>query len=114
MGCARARPPAPLFALAIAVTLVGLAHSRLPGCIVDNRFARYTATISFGLHVWHYLMLRLLSSITDRHFEHYGVASGGKHLAMGAALLAVSYGMATLSRRWIEQPALRSRWANGR
>lgn len=104
----------PLFALAIAVTLVGLAHSRLLGRIVDNRFARYTATISFGLYVWHYLMLHLLSYITDRHFEYFGVASWGKHLAMGAVLLAVSYGMATLSWRWIEQPALRSRWANRR
>ena len=59
----------PLFALAVAITLVGLAHSRLLGRIVDNPFARYTATVSFGLYVWHYLVLYLLSYITNGRFE---------------------------------------------
>ena len=104
----------PLFALAVAITLVGLAHSRLLGRIVDNPFARYTATVSFGLYVWHYLVLYLLSYITNGRFEYFGIDSWPQHLAISAVVLAVSYVVATLSWRWIERPALRSAWATRR
>ncbi|NYI40274.1 acyltransferase family protein [Demequina lutea] len=104
----------PLFALAVAITLVGLAHSRLLGRIVDNRFARYTATVSFGLYVWHYLVLYLFSYITDGRFEYYGIHSWPQHLAISGAVLVVSYVIATFSWRWLEQPVLRSRWATRR
>ncbi len=104
----------PLFTLSIAVILVGLAHSRLVGRLVDNRFARYTATISFGLYIWHYLLLYLFSNITEGQFEYFGITDWGRHLAIGGAMLAIAYGIATLSWQWIERPALRSRWANKR
>jgi peptidoglycan/LPS O-acetylase OafA/YrhL len=104
----------PLFALAVAITLVGLAHSRLLGRIVDNPFARYTATVSFGLYVWHYLVLYLFSYITNGKFEYYGIHSWPQHLAISGAVLAVSYVIATFSWRWLEQPVLRSAWATRR
>lgn len=104
----------PLFALAVAITLVGLAHSRLLGRIVDNPFARYTATVSFGLYVWHYLVLYLFSYITDGKFEYYGTRSWPQHLAISGAVLVVSYALATLSWRRLEQPVLRSAWATRR
>jgi len=102
----------PLFALTMAVTLVGLAHSRLLGRLADNRFFRYTATISFGLYIWHYLLLYLFSSITDGRFEYGGIRSTGQHAAISGALLVIAYAIATLSWKFIEQPALRSKWAN--
>jgi peptidoglycan/LPS O-acetylase OafA/YrhL len=104
----------PLFALAVAITLVGLAHSRLLGRIVDNPFARYTATVSFGLYVWHYLVLYLLSYITNGRFEYFGIDSWPQHLAISGVVLVISYAIATLSWRRLEQPALRSAWANKR
>ena len=101
----------PLFALAIAVLLVGLAHSRLLGRLFDNRFFRYTATVSFGLYIWHYLLLYLFSEITDGRFEYWGIQSAGQHVAISVALVVIAYAIATVSWRFIEQPALRSRWA---
>ena len=101
----------PLFAVAIAVTLVGLAHSRLLGRLFDNRFFRYTATVSFGLYIWHYLLLYLFSEITDGRFEYGGIQSAGQHVAISGALLVIAYAIATVSWRFIERPALRSRWA---
>ncbi len=100
----------PFFALAIAVTLVGLAHSRVVGRIADNRFSRYTATISFGLYVWHFLVVHLFSYITAGRLNA-GALSPGEHLAVAGALLVVSYAVATISWRLLEQPALRSGWA---
>jgi peptidoglycan/LPS O-acetylase OafA/YrhL len=98
----------------VAITLVGLAHSRLLGRIIDNPFARYTATVSFGLYVWHYLVLYLFSYITGGKFEYYGIRSWPQHLAISGAVLVVSYVIATFSWRWLEQPVLRSRWASRR
>ena len=51
----------PMFAGLVALALVGLAHSRVLGRLVDNRFARYTAKVSFGIYIWHYLVLHLFS-----------------------------------------------------
>lgn len=101
----------PLFALAIAVLLVGLAHSRLLGRLFDNRFFRYTATVSFGLYIWHYLLLYLFSEITDGRFQYWGIQSAGQHVAISASLVVIAYAIATVSWRFIEQPALRSQWA---
>lgn len=102
----------PLFAITMAVTLVGLAHSRILGRLADNRFFRYTATVSFGLYIWHYLLLYLFSSITDGRFQYGGIQSTGQHLAISGALLVIAYAIATVSWKFIEQPALRSKWAN--
>jgi peptidoglycan/LPS O-acetylase OafA/YrhL len=100
----------PFFALVIAVTLVGLAHSRVVGRIADNRFSRYTATVSFGLYVWHFLVIHLFSYITAGRLNA-GTLSPGEHLAVAGALFVVSYAVATISWRFLEQPALRSGWA---
>lgn len=104
----------PGFALLVAALLVGLAHSRWVGRAFDNRFFRYTATVSFGLYVWHYLVLHWFSFITDKRFEYGGITDWGQHLWLCAAVLVVSYAVATLSWRFLERPVLRSRWATRR
>lgn len=101
----------PLFALLVATLLVGLSSSRWLGKAFDNRFFRYTATISFGLYVWHYLVLHWMSFITDGQFEYQNVNLWTKHAWMSAAVLVISYAVATLSWRFIERPVLASRWA---
>lgn len=104
----------PGFALLVAALLVGLAHSRWLGRAFDNRFFRYTATVSFGLYVWHYLVLHWFSFITDKKFEYGKVTDWAQHLWLSAAVLVVSYAVATLSWRFLERPVLRSRWATRR
>ena len=51
---------------------MGLAHSETLGRLVDNPFARYTARISFGIYIWHYLLLEGFSHITGGRFFVYG------------------------------------------
>lgn len=101
----------PFFALLIMTLLVGLAHSRWLGRAFDNRFFRYTATVSFGLYIWHYLLLTLFSEITDGRYQYWGIQSAGQHIAISASLLVIAYAIATVSWKFIEQPALRSKWA---
>lgn len=102
----------PMFAGLVALALVGLAHSRVLGRLVDNRFARYTAKVSFGIYIWHYLVLHLFSRLTDGEFEYYGITDPWRHLGLSLGVLAVTYAVASASWFWLERPVLASRWAN--
>lgn len=101
----------PAFAGLVGLALVGLAHSRVLGRLVDNRVARFTATVSFGIYIWHYLVLHLFSRLTGGGLEYFGVQDPLRHLALSAGVLAVTYAVASASWFWLERPALRSRWA---
>lgn len=101
----------PAFAALIALALVGLAHSRLLGRLVDNRFARYTATVSFGIYIWHYLVLHLMSYVTDGQFEYFGISNPAKHTWISVAVLLITYAVASASWFLLEKPILYSRWA---
>ena len=101
----------PWFAIAIGVSLVGLSHSRFVHRVIDNPFARYTATVSFGIYIWHYLILHLVSYLTNGAFEYGGILNPVKHTWLAIAVLLMSYAVAAASWRLIERPVLRSRWA---
>ena len=70
--------------------------------------------LPWPLNLWRCLVLYLLSHVTEGRFEYFGICSGGQHLAVGTILLVISFGTAASSWRWIEKPALTSRWANRR
>lgn len=101
----------PYLAAATALTLVGLSHSRTLWRAVDNRFFRWTATISFGIYIWHYLVLHLVSYLTFGEFEYSGVQNPVRFLWIALTVLVISYAVAALSWKFIEQPVLTSRWA---
>ena len=101
----------PAFAACMALALVGLAGSRVLGRIVDNRAARFTAKISFGIYIWHLLVVRLVSYLTDGQFEYFGIQNPVKHLWLSIAVLLMTYCVALASWHWIERPVLYSKWA---
>jgi len=47
----------PILAGLVAILLASLAYSVVLGRAFDNPFLRYTARISFGLYIWHYLII---------------------------------------------------------
>jgi len=101
----------PWLTLAAGVALVGLAYSRLLGRLMDNRFFRYTAQVSFGIYIWHYLILHLMSYLTHGEFEYGGVDNPVRFAWIAGATVVLAYTVATLSWTWIERPVLMSRWA---
>ena len=104
----------PVVAGLAALALVGLAHSRVLGRLVDNRPARYVARISFGIYVWHYLIIECLARATDGELVYFGVADPGRHLVLSGVVVGLTFVVASASWRWLERPVLESRWATGR
>ena len=50
----------PWFPLSIAISLCLLPFTQLMGSALDNCLLRYIAKISFGLYIWHYLIIEML------------------------------------------------------
>jgi len=101
----------PWLAVCAGVALVGASHSRVLGRIMDNRFARYTATVSFGIYVWHYLMVGLVELLTNGEFTYGSVQDLGRFAMMSLTVLVMSYAIASASWFWMEKRVLQSRWA---
>jgi peptidoglycan/LPS O-acetylase OafA/YrhL len=96
----------PLFALCIALLLVTLPFSRLLGRGLDNRFFRYTAKVSFGLYIWHYLILELIRLLHNSEYRYAGIRDLPYLLIVSLVALGLAYLMAGLSYRHIESPFL--------
>ncbi len=105
----------PILAGLVAIALAGLAYSRVLGAIVDNPFFRYTAKVSFGLYIWHYLVILWVGRALEPDFLPYGgVTDPWRLLEIGSFVLIVSYGVATLSWHLIERPFLEGRLSGRR
>lgn len=101
----------PWMPLAIGVALVALPSSILTGRLLDNRVSRFVAQISFGIYIWHFLIIGLMARLLPPSFQ-----TGGDHgwtiwLLSSAAAIALSVVVATLSFHLLEQPVVR--WARG-
>lgn len=104
----------PWFALLIAVALATLAFSRMLGRLIDNPAARFTAKVSFGIYIWHFLIIHLLSYLTGGRFEYFGITNPVMHTWLAVTVLIMTYAVATASWYWLEKPILHSRWATRR
>jgi peptidoglycan/LPS O-acetylase OafA/YrhL len=96
----------PLFPALVALLLATLPFSKLLGRMFDNPFARYTAKVSFGLYVWHYLILELIRLLYTPDFSYFGIKKLSTHLLFSVSALALAYLVATLSYYVIEKPFL--------
>ena len=103
----------PIFPGLVAVMLSTLPFSRRLGRIFDNPFARFTAQVSFGLYIWHYLLLEVVRLTLIADFKYFGIKDLGTHLIISAACLGVAYVLATLSYRLIESPFLQKEKGEG-
>ena len=97
----------PTFPLLIAILLGTLPFSRVLGRLFDNPFARYTAKLSFGLYIWHYLILELIRLTYRPAYQYFGISSLGELLTISGVALVLAYITAALSYRYIEEPFLK-------
>jgi peptidoglycan/LPS O-acetylase OafA/YrhL len=98
----------PFATILLMLLVVALVNSGRVRKILDCRFMRFTGKISFGLYIWHYIIMHLIEFI---FYPGYTNDNGIMRdwvtwLWVNAAMVATAYITATLSYYFIEKPVL--------
>jgi peptidoglycan/LPS O-acetylase OafA/YrhL len=102
----------PWFVLPLGVFLAVSPSTVLLGRLLDNRAVRYVAMISFGIYIWHYLLLEMVRAFFFPELALWTATEPGR-FALGIGLVtALSLAAAHFSYRWLEAPIIR--WARNR
>jgi peptidoglycan/LPS O-acetylase OafA/YrhL len=102
----------PAFPLAIAVILALAPHTRFVGRVLDNKAARFIATISYGLYIWHYALLELGRLwLWPDDFGTFGVMDATDWFFRIVGVYAVAFLLATLSWYLLEKRIVA--WSKG-
>lgn len=96
----------PFFALLIGMTLIAAPHSVFMGKLLDNAFFRFTAKVSFGLYIWHYLIMFIAANTVFGSYQNFSMTNLLQWALISLVVLAASYGAAALSYKFIEKPVL--------
>jgi peptidoglycan/LPS O-acetylase OafA/YrhL len=97
----------PTFPLLAAILLAALAYSKALGRMFDSPFLRYTAKISFGLYIWHHLVILWVGRVVSPEFLNYGgISDPWRWLEISVFAIVLSYIVAALSWHLIERPFL--------
>jgi peptidoglycan/LPS O-acetylase OafA/YrhL len=96
----------PLFQILIGLALAAGPSSRVLGRVLDNLLTRYLASISFGIYVWHYVVLELVRVFWVPEIEHGSMRDATKFLVTGTVITGITMVIATLSYRWLEAPVM--------
>lgn len=102
----------PAYAILFGIVLMSAPFSLRLGRWLDNRFFRFTAKISFGLYIWHYLIITLIERYGIMDYRHSGINDVWRWLGISVSVVAISYVVATLSYYVIEQPFIN--WSRGK
>lgn len=102
----------PWFVLAMGLVLAATPSSRLVGIVLDNPLSRYIARISFGIYVWHYLVLELVRLYWAPDIDHGQMADPIKFAVTSGIIIVITFVVAQLSFSFVENPAIR--WARSR
>ena len=98
---------APGFAFICAVVLFALHFSRYLGDMLDNGFFKHVATLSFGLYLWHYVVMEVIKHAWEPEFTYFGMTDWIYWLELCFVVCLVSWLIASLSYFLLEAPVLR-------
>ena len=100
----------PIATFLLMLFVVALVNSRRAGRILDCRFMRFTGKISFGLYIWHYIIMHLIDFLFYPGYtsETPIMKEVLPWIGLNAAMLAAAYTVATISYYFIEKPVLDS------
>lgn len=101
----------PWMPLAIGVALATLPSSVLVGRLLDNRVSRFIGEISFGIYIWHFLIIGLMARLLPPSFRTDGPDGWTIWLWSSAGAIVTSFIVAMVSYRFLERPVVQ--WARG-
>jgi len=99
----------PWFVLVVGAFLVVAPSSRLVGRLLDNVVSRYVARLSFGIYIWHYLVLELVRLFVVPEMDHGRMTDIPTFALACGLVVAASFAIAEASYRFVELPAMK--WA---
>ena len=99
----------PFFHLGIGLALLAFPHTKLLPVLSELAPVRYVAKISFGIYIWHFLILELIRQFFAPSFGYAGISSISYWLTLTGISLVLALIAGSLSWYGIERPALN--WA---
>jgi peptidoglycan/LPS O-acetylase OafA/YrhL len=96
----------PFLALSIGIVIATVPYSKIIGHILDNSFSRYTAKISFGIYIWHYIIMTLVIVFAAPHHIPSPLKDFSSWLTIMGISLILTYTVASLSWYYLEKPIL--------
>ena len=101
----------PMMHALIGVVLVTGPSTVLLGRLLDNGVVRFLAQISFGIYVYHTIVIELIQVYAVPDLVYGGMSDAGSWLTSVVATVVISMVLATLSYRFMEAPVMA--WARG-
>ncbi|MEU0496061.1 acyltransferase [Mycobacterium sp. NPDC006124] len=101
----------PLFPLGIALTLIGMPRSVWAGRLTERRPVVFVARISFGIYLWHFLVMDVVLRLWVHDYSIAGMTSLWRWGWTTAGVVVVTGVLATVSHYRLEAPVVR--WARG-
>lgn len=102
----------PWFQLAVAAFLAVIPSSRWLGRMLDAPPVTFIATISFGIYIWHTLVIELVRVWWVPNYVYWGMSEGGFYTLVTLGITVGSLLCGWLSWRLIEAPVMA--WARGK
>jgi peptidoglycan/LPS O-acetylase OafA/YrhL len=103
----------PWFPIGVGIVLAAAPSSRIAGWLLDNPPARYVAKISFGIYVWHFVLMEVIRhNWYNRFWPMGGVQNLNDWLVLSAVVIGVTFLIAHVSYNTLEAPIIA--WARTR
>lgn len=101
----------PAFPLAVGLFLAAAPSSRVLGEALDTRPARFIARISFGIYLWHFLIISMMAAFFPLRFGEGAANPWAVWLGSSALVVGLSVLAGALSFYLLERPVVN--WARG-
>lgn len=97
----------PWFPLGVATILCAMPSAVLLPRLTETRPIAYVAQVSFGIYVWHYLLMEIVRVLWENDYVYWGMRDVGAWAWISLAVVVASFVIASLSYRYIEEPIIR-------
>jgi peptidoglycan/LPS O-acetylase OafA/YrhL len=94
-----------VYGLLFSIVMLGAAREERGGVFLNNRILRYAGRVSYGSYCYNWITL-VIALLIINQFGDLGSQPLG-HLLHYILGFAITFGVATISYRWIEQPFLK-------
>lgn len=96
----------PYFALLMATALVCASQSVYAARFLDNKLFAWLAKLSFGIYLWHMVVIEVIARQFVPEFVYGGVTDVGQWVGLSSVVLIVAVAIAAVSWKWFEAPIL--------